>query len=180
VKTLAETALAKGIHVLDAAVSGGPMGASARTLVAMVGGDAEQVARVKPMLEAFSNNIVHAGGTGMGMALKLCNNLVTYMQLLAVIEGVGLAIAGGLDEKVLRDVMASNGNLTTAMGLYMDFCSTGPARMGQEAYMAFKDATAGLGEKDLDFALAFAEDVGVELKGTEKVRELIRAGLRSR
>jgi 3-hydroxyisobutyrate dehydrogenase-like beta-hydroxyacid dehydrogenase len=180
VRTLAEIAAAKGVHVLDAAVSGGPMGAAARTLVAMVGGDGEQFARVKPMLEAFSGTIIHAGGTGMGMALKLCNNLVTYMQLLAAIEGVGLAIAGGLDEKVLREVMASNGNLTTAMGQYLDFCSTGPARMGQDAYLAFKDATAGLGEKDLDFALAFAKDVGFEIKGTETVRQLIRAGLTSR
>ncbi len=180
VKTLAEAGAAKGIHVLDAAVSGGPMGAQAKTLVAMVGGDAEQFARLKPMLEAYSGTIIHAGGTGMGMALKLCNNLVTYMQLLAAIEGVGLAIAGGLDPSILREVMASNGNLTTAMGQYMDFCNTGPARMGQEAYMKFKDATAELGEKDLDFAIAFAKDVGFEIKGSETVRQLIRAGLRSR
>jgi 3-hydroxyisobutyrate dehydrogenase-like beta-hydroxyacid dehydrogenase len=180
VRALAETAAEKGVIVLDAAVSGGPMGAAARTLVAMVGGEAEPVARLRPMLEAFSGTIIHAGGIGMGMSLKLCNNLVTYMQLLAAIEGFGLARAGGLDEKVLRDVMAANGNLTTAMGQYLDFCNTGPARMGQEAYMAFKDATAGLGEKDLDFALGFAADVGFPIQGTEAVRKLLRAGLTSR
>jgi 3-hydroxyisobutyrate dehydrogenase-like beta-hydroxyacid dehydrogenase len=102
------------------------------------------------------------------------------MQLQAAIEGVGLAIAGGLDEKVLREVMANNGNLTTAMGQYLDFCATGPERMGQDGYQAFKDATAGLAEKDLDFAIAFAEDVGYPVKGTETVRQLIRAGLKSR
>jgi 3-hydroxyisobutyrate dehydrogenase len=180
VKTLAETAKAKGIHLLDAAVSGGPMGAAARKLVTMIGGDAAQVARLRPMVEAFSGTIIHAGDTGMGMALKLCNNLITYMQLQAAIEGVGLAIAGGLDEKVLREVMANNGNLTTAMGQYLDFCVTGPERMGQDAYLAFKDSTAGLAEKDLDFAIAFAEDVGYPIKGTETIRQLIRDGLRSR
>ena len=180
VKTLAEIALPKGVHVLDAAVSGGPMGASARKLVSMVGGDAAQFDRLKPMLEAFSGTIIHAGATGMGMALKLSNNLVTYMQLQAAIEGFGLAAAGGLDEKVLRDVMAANGNLTTAMGQYLDFCNNGPKQLGDAAYWAFKDATAGLAEKDLDFAIAFAADVGFEVKGTEAVRQLIRAGLNSR
>ena len=180
VKILAQTAKAKGIDVLDAAVSGGPMGAAARKLVTMVGGDAEQFARVKPMLEAFSGTVIHAGGIGMGMALKLCNNLVTYMQLQAAIEGVGLAIAGGLDENVLRDVMANNGNMTTAMGQYLEFCNTGPARLGEEAYWAYKDATAGLAEKDLDFAIAFADDVGFPIKGTAVIRQLIRDGLRSR
>ena len=180
VKTLAETAKAKGVHLLDAAVSGGPMGAAAKKLVTMIGGDAAQVARLRTMVEAFSGTIIHAGDTGMGMALKLCNNLVTYMQLQAAIEGVGLAIAGGLDEKVLREVMANNGNLTTAMGQYLDFCATGAERMGQDAYMAFKDATVGLAEKDLDFAIAFADDVGYPIKGTEAIRQVIGAGLRSR
>jgi hypothetical protein len=63
---------------------------------------------------------------------------------------------------------------------YLDFCATGPARLGEEAYWAYKDATAGLAEKDLDFAIAFAEDVGYPVKGTEAVRQLIRAGLKSR
>ena len=180
VKTLAAAAMEKGVHLLDAGVSGGPMGAAAKKLVTMIGGEAAQVERLKTMVEAFSGTIIHAGGTGMGMALKLCNNLVTYMQLQAAIEGVGLAIAGGLDEKVLREVMANNGNLTTAMGQYLDFCATGPERMGQAGYMAFKDATAGLAEKDLDFALGFAKDVGIELKGTEMIRQVIRDGLRSR
>ena len=180
VKTLAETARAKGVHLLDAGVSGGPMGAAAKKLVTMIGGEAAQVERLKAMVDAFSGTIIHAGGTGMGMALKLCNNLVTYMQLQAAIESVRLAIAGGLDEKLLREVMTNNGNMTTAMGQYLDFCATGPARMGQEAYLAYKEATAGLGEKDLDFALGFAKDVGVELKGTETIRQVIREGLRSR
>ena len=180
VKTLAGIAMEKGVHLLDAGVSGGPMGAAAKKLVTMIGGEAEQVERLKVMVEAFSGTIIHAGGTGMGMALKLCNNLITYMQLQAAIEGVGLAIAGGLDEKVLREVMANNGNLTTAMGQYLDFCATGPARMGQDAYMAYKDATVGLAEKDLDFAIAFAEDVGYPIKGTEAIRQVIGAGLRSR
>jgi len=102
------------------------------------------------------------------------------MQLQAAMESVRLAIAGGLDEKLLREVMTNNGNMTTAMGQYLDFCATGPERMGHDAYMAFKDATAGLAEKDLDFALGFAKDVGVELKGTETIRQVTRASLMER
>jgi 3-hydroxyisobutyrate dehydrogenase-like beta-hydroxyacid dehydrogenase len=66
------------------------------------------------------------------------------------------------------------------MGQYLEFCSTGPERLGRDAYDAYKDATAGLGEKDLDFAIAFADDVGFPIKGTEAVRQLIRAALKSR
>ena len=79
IRALAETAEAKGVHLIDAAVSGGPAGAAARTLVTMVGGDAAILEQARPMLAAFSGTIVHAGAIGMGMALKLCNNLVTYM-----------------------------------------------------------------------------------------------------
>src|SRR5579859_4461816 len=75
VKELAETAAAKGVHVIDAAVSGGPMAARAKKLVCMVGGDDTILERAKPLLTAYCGNIIHAGGIGMGMALKVSNNL---------------------------------------------------------------------------------------------------------
>ena len=180
VRDMAEAAEARGVDLVDAAVSGGPHGASTRSLVCMVGGSDAQVARLRPFIDCFSGTVTHPGAVGAGMALKLCNNLVTYMQLLACIEGYGLAEAGGLDQAVLRKVMTANGNMTTAMSQYLDFVATGPARMGQDGYWAFKDATAELGEKDLEFALGFADDVGYPVPGATATRQFIRAALRSK
>src|SRR5262249_30279074 len=112
----------------------------------------------------------HAGALGTGMTLKLSNNLVTYMQLMAGYEGVKLAKAGGLSPALLREVMQGNGNLTTAMGQFMSFLETGPEQFGPERFKAAQKATLGLAEKDLDFALGFAREVGLDLPGTAGIR----------
>lgn len=169
-----------GAYLLDAAVSGGPVIAAAGKLVCMVGGDAAPLARIRPMLEAHSSRITHVGKLGCGMAAKLCNNLVTYMQLLATVESFRLAAAAGVEDSVLRDIMTANGNLTTTMGQYLDFTRDGPAKLGRDGYAALTNGTCGLAEKDLDFALACGADMGVALPGTEAVRRLIRAALESR
>lgn len=180
VHRLAEQARARHAHVIDAAVSGGPAGAASGTLVCMVGGESELLERARPMLQAHSKTIIHAGTLGTGMALKLSNNLVTYMHLLSTVEGFRLAKAGGVEDRVLRQVMAANGNLTTTMSQYLEFSSTGGDKIGAAAYAAHRESTCGLAEKDLEFALALAADTGIALPGTEAVRRLIRAALESR
>src|SRR5581483_9886670 len=116
IQALAEKAGAKGIDLIDAAVSGGPMAARAHNLVCMVGGSAAQLECARPLLKAYCGNIIHAGPIGMGIALKVSNNLVTYIQLMSALEGYRLAQAMGLDPEMLTSVMKDNGNLTTAMG----------------------------------------------------------------
>jgi 3-hydroxyisobutyrate dehydrogenase len=174
VQSLAETAAARGVSVFDAAVSGGPMGARAHNLVCMVGGDPDVIARAKPLLESYSGKIIHAGGLGKGMALKASNNLVTYFELLAAVEGYRLAAALGLDQSLLSAVMTENTNLSTAMRLYIQHRTESPAKMGDEAYKKTQTSLAEVAEKDLDLALEMARQTGIKLPTTEAVRKLFR------
>jgi len=71
---LAAQALARGIALIDAPVSGGGHGAAAGTLTVMVGGEDDAVAAARPVLETFAGTIVHLGGVGAGQLAKLVNN----------------------------------------------------------------------------------------------------------
>src|SRR5205814_16787 len=115
----------------DAAVTGGPAGATAKRLICMAGGASEALADIRPLLDAFCAEVVHAGPVGSGMALKLANNLVTYFHLLSAHEGYRLAVESGVDPALLSQVMRSNDNLTTTMRLFMEFRANGIGLLGQ-------------------------------------------------
>ena len=87
VRRLAELAVASGCELVDCGVSGGPVAAAEGQLVAMVGGSPEAVARVRPVLEAFSSHVVHMGPPGAGLGAKLARNIVQYGSWLAAYEG---------------------------------------------------------------------------------------------
>lgn len=97
----------RGIGFLDAPVSGGTKGAAEGTLVAMVGGETGDVERVKPILENYAPKIVHVGAVGQGQLIKLCNNLVGSLHVLALAEGFYFARKLGLDLKLTHEVIAS-------------------------------------------------------------------------
>ena len=102
---------ARGCAMLDAPVSGSSAGAEQATLTIMVGGAADLLERFRPLLEAMGRNVIHCGGTGMGEAVKLCNNLVAGAAVAAVAEAFALGGRLGCDPKVLFDVMSkSSGN----------------------------------------------------------------------
>ena len=177
VQALAETAAAKGVALIDAAVSGGPIGARARNLVCMVGGDADIVERARPLLKAYSGNIIHAGPVGAGMALKMSNNLVTYIQLMAALEGYRLAEALGLDHEMLTSVMKDNGNLTGSMGLYMKYRRELPGQIGAAAFRKTQLDLANVGEKDVGLALEMGEQHDVYMPTTAEVLKTMRENI---
>ena len=81
-RKVADAAAAKGIAMIDAPVSGGTGGAIAGTLTFMVGGEADDLERARPVLEKMGANIFHAGGVGAGQTAKICNNMpVSYTHL---------------------------------------------------------------------------------------------------
>ena len=95
---IAAAAEPKGIAVLDACVTGGAARAAQKQLTYIVGGDAEALEKARPVLEATSVKIIHAGPLGNGAKLKLCMNLITYIQWAAAFESFKLAKASGLPE----------------------------------------------------------------------------------
>ena len=92
---------AKGVHVLDAPVSGGKSGAQSRNLAVMVGGDKEVFDRVKPLLEAFGDKVFYAGEIGAGSVAKLVHNMIGHGVRQAIAEGMTLGVKAGVDAESL-------------------------------------------------------------------------------
>ena len=114
-RSLAERAAARGVAMLDAPVTGNPNVARAAKLGIMVGGDAAVLDRVRPVLEALSAVIVHAGPSGAGSTLKLVNNLILGVAIEAVAEALVLARKAGIDPDCVRQITSVGGARTGAM-----------------------------------------------------------------
>ena len=93
------------IALIDAPVSGGPRGADAGTIAIMVGGTAEQYARVAPVLTVISPNTAHVGPLGAGHTLKALNNMMSAANRLLAFEAVSIAAANGLDPAIVVDMI---------------------------------------------------------------------------
>jgi len=108
---IAQIASAKGVGVLDAPVSGGSMGARARTLSIMVGGNHTLFEMCRPLFQALGTNIFHMGEVGTGQIGKIANNAMVVINLQATFEGLRLARQAGIDEHVMLEVAkAGSGN----------------------------------------------------------------------
>ncbi|MEK1905882.1 MAG: 3-hydroxyisobutyrate dehydrogenase [Pseudomonas sp.] len=107
-------AVARGIELLDAPVSGGTAGAAAGTLTFMVGGKSEALEKARSILAAMGKNIFHAGPDGAGQVAKVCNNQLLAVQMIGTAEAMALGVASGLDPAVLAEIMrqSSGGNWT--------------------------------------------------------------------
>jgi len=111
IKQLAKTVAPKGVKLLDAPVSGAPILAQTGGLSIMVGGDADLFKSTKPYLSAMGNTIRHMGPLGMGLSMKLVNNLVGITNAYVLTEALKIGLAGGLDVKTMVEMIrASSGN----------------------------------------------------------------------
>ena len=100
-----------GCCMIDAPVSGGINGAIAGTLSFMVGGSADDLERARPILECMGQNIFHAGGSGSGLAAKICNNVALAIHMIGTSEAISLGVKLGLDPAVVSSIMQkSTGN----------------------------------------------------------------------
>jgi len=110
-RKLEPRAHARGVHYLEAPVSGGVTGARAATLAVMTGGDAAILERVRTILRAIGPNIYHVGAVGAGNTVKAINNMMASVNSLAMMEGMVLGVKAGLDLKTLYEIVkASSGN----------------------------------------------------------------------
>src|SRR5882757_2592576 len=90
-------------------------GAGVAATVAELARDAALVDRCRPLLTAGGNAVVHAGPVGAAIALKLCNNMMTYASFIAIHEAYKLAQAFGIDPEMLHQVSNTNGVITPSM-----------------------------------------------------------------
>ena len=164
-KTIAAKLAEKGVHMLDAPISGGSEGAANGTLSIMVGGDAEQFARATPALEAMGKTITHVGETGAGQTVKLVNQILVVVTMMGVSEALLFAQAGGLDlEKTLTAVSGG------AAGSW-SLSNRGPQMVERDWRPGF---TIDLQQKDLRLVLEAADQFGVPTLGTSTVFQLYR------
>ncbi len=100
-----QAAKARGVHALDAPVSGGDVGAKNAALSIMIGGDKDAVAAVQPVFEAMGKTIVHQGPAGAGQHTKMVNQILISSNMVAVCEALLYGYKAGLDlETVFKSV----------------------------------------------------------------------------
>ena len=164
VAQVAQWCAARGVHVADCGVSGGPSSAAEGALVSMVGGDDEVVERIRPVLDAFSSLVVRMGPLGSGLQAKLARNLVQYASWLAAYEAQVLAEAAGIElAKLAQVIKASDARIGGASTL-MFRRTVAPFTAADDTGLVNAMRTAAsLAHKDLRGALELAGSLGIEL-----------------
>lgn len=102
----AELAGRTGMSWLDSPVSGGVVGAEAGSLAIMVGGDAVDLDRVRPLLLELGQRVTHMGGIGAGQVTKACNQMIVACNALVIAEVVALAEQAGVDASLIAEALA--------------------------------------------------------------------------
>ena len=161
---VSRAAAAGEVAVMDACVTGGKARAEARELTYLIGGDESVLERAKPYLEATTDiPFIHAGPLGSGAKLKLCINLITYIQWAAAYESMALARGIGLPQEVLEEAGRSNGQLTELMLSYLMGHKLPQETRQTEGFQALMRSHMKVAEKDLAWALELARKAGVSL-----------------
>ncbi|WP_371433325.1 NAD(P)-dependent oxidoreductase [Novosphingobium sp.] len=153
ITALAERAAAVGVELMDAAVTRTEMTNDGPFVFCMLGGPEATMARVQPILDAYSTNTMLVGPLGSAMGLKICNNLVSWSQIMLGLEAMDMAEAAGVPLDKLITVMQRNGVMTPPMNGFIAFRNN-PGDQSRRDLMAVQ---AGIGEKDL----TLADELGV-------------------
>jgi 3-hydroxyisobutyrate dehydrogenase-like beta-hydroxyacid dehydrogenase len=166
----------RGIHIVDAPVSGGAGAAEKGELAVMVGADDDAYALVKPVFKQWASMVVRAGEPGAGTRMKLARNMLTFIGFAAACEASKLAEAAGIDLQKLGRVVRHSDAQSGGPGAIMVRDDTKPLGPDHFVYDMFVH-TRGLAEKDLRLALGLGEATGVELPLAEIALRDLAAGL---
>jgi 3-hydroxyisobutyrate dehydrogenase-like beta-hydroxyacid dehydrogenase len=130
---LAEVGSQRDIHVLDAALSGGPHDITAGTLTLWVGGDEAVLQTMRPLLAAYASPITFVGAIGNGQRVKLVNNALFVAQVGLAIDAVRLAGSLGIDEPAILAALQQGSGASRALGTVARAGSVGavPARLAE-------------------------------------------------
>ncbi|MGN6475185.1 MAG: NAD(P)-dependent oxidoreductase [Mycobacteriales bacterium] len=157
---LAETAAGKGVDVVDAAISGGPVGAAEGRLAVMVGGDRGAYEKAKPVFAHWADLVLHVGPVGAGTQCKLARNLISFVSYAAGGEAQRLADAAGIDVAKLAAVVRHTEALGVGSPASLMRGTVSPLAPDDPARPIFEHGCA-LGEKDLALAIAMGDDLGL-------------------
>jgi 3-hydroxyisobutyrate dehydrogenase-like beta-hydroxyacid dehydrogenase len=161
-RKIADACAQRGVRFLDAPVTGGDWGAKKGELVFMIGGDAETLKAVEPILSVMGKRLFHLGPNGAGQTIKLAMNLILALQVDALTEALALVTRAGLQGESLIEVMQSS----MARSGVLDVKA--PNLLKGEYKPSFP---LRLMHKDLSLALDLANQLGVALPATAAARE---------
>src|SRR5882672_9406897 len=157
IRRLHEQFAARGLHLLDAPVSGGPKGARTRKLALWVGGDRAVYDRFKPALDAIGDQPYYVGPIGAGSVAKLVHNCAGYAVQTALAEVFTMGVKAGVDPLELWKAVrqGAGGRRRTFDGLVDQFL---PGAFDPPAF------TLKLAHKDVSLATALARELGVPMR----------------
>lgn len=162
-RRLAQEAAQLGAVLLDAPVSGGQVGAQQATLSIMVGGDAEALEQVRPLLATMGKTILHIGASGAGQVAKAANQVIIAVTIEAVAEALVLAAKAGVDPVKVREALLGGYAYSRVLE-------------GHGARFLARDFTPGfrtrLQVKDLNIALETSRAYGAPLPAAALVQQL--------
>ena len=162
-KRFAASIRERGCDYLDAPVSGGEVGARAGTLTIMVGGSAEALDRVRPLLQLMGKNITLIGDNGAGQTCKVANQMIVGATIAAVSEALVFATAAGADPIRVREALLGGFAQSRVLEVHGD-------RMLRRIFdPGFR---VELHIKDLDLALSGARELNVNVPMTAACAEL--------
>ena len=162
-RKIAAACAERKVRFLDAPVTGGDWGAKKGELIFMVGGDAETLKSVEPILSVLGKRWFHLGPNGAGQTIKLAMNLILALQVDALAEAMALVTGAGLNAEGLVEVMQSS----MARSGVLDVKA--PNLLKGEYKPSFP---LRLMHKDLGLALDLGNQIGVALPATAAAREV--------
>ena len=158
---------ARGAHFADAPVARTRQAAIDGTLSIMVGTDAFLFRRIEPLLRCMASDVTHCGPVGAGQAVKLLNNMVLSVTVVALAEALAVAKASGVVEpQLLFDTLAKGSGDSFALrnhGMKALLPEAHPENAFPVTYML----------KDVEYALALAREAGLELLGAGTAKRLL-------
>ena len=168
-KRLALEIDAAGGQMIDAPVSGGEIGAINGTLTIMIGGPATVLDRCREVLAVMGNKLIHAGNeAGMGGKVKLVNNMITGISMIATSEAFLTGLKAGLSMETIVEVVGTSSGNTWV--LQNHFPNTVLKNQHEPGFML------DLMYKDVGLALALADDVGVPVPVAGLARQVYQSG----
>ena len=172
VRKIAQALAPRRAHVLDIPISGGIVAAREGALSVMAGGEDAVIERALPVLKVFARDITRTGGVGSGQTAKLAHQLVFSVNVMALLEGLALGAAGGLEPAVLKEVLRKGLANSAVLQAWPDL---GPRWKGMLAPSAPGAPLPNM-RKDLHLVLQMAEGLGVPLHIASQASRIADSG----
>lgn len=166
-RRIAERLGKKNIAMLDAPVSGGTRGAAEGTLSVIVGGPEDAFAAAEDLFRAMGKNVFHVGGHGMGLAMKLINNMLGQIQTVAIAEAMVFGKKAGLDPRRIFEV------ISVSTGNSVQFQNRVPRMIARDFAPG---GTIDISYKDQDLETSFASQLGMPLLVANLTQQVYQMG----